>query len=347
VSAGTVSNVYNRPEVVREELRTRVLESAARLGFGGADPIGRNLRRGRAQALGIVMRERLAYAFEDMAAVEVLQGVSDAADPHELGLLILPAYPDRAAVTRGSGVRNAAVDGFVLYSLVGDDPLLDAVQQRRLPAVIIDAPAPPPDGFSFVGVDDYRVGRAAAEHLLRLGHRDIGVLSLRLSAHDRPGIASLDVQAGSTSHVARSRLAGAADALRAVGTDWRDVLVVRSTISSVAEGRTATRVLLDNAPAVTAVLALSDSLALGALAEARGRGLTVPVDLSVIGVDDTAPEAAQLTTIRQPHREKGRTATEMLIRSIDERPAPLPPRLLRTELVVRGTTAAPPPRAQP
>lgn len=341
VSPGTVSNVFNRPEVVREELRIRVLESAARLGFGGADPTARSLRSGRAHALGIVFRERLAYAFEDLAAVEMLKGVSDAADPHQLALMILPAYPEKGA-TSGSGVRNAAVDGLVLYSLAGDDPLIKAARQRRLPTVVVDAPPPSPHGFPFVGVDDLQIGRTAAEHLLTLGHRHLGVLSLRLSARDRPGIADLDVQARSTSHVARSRLAGAAGAVGAAGLDWADVPVVQCQLSTPAEGRAAARVLLDHVPGITAILALSDSLALGALTEAGHRGLAVPRDLSIIGVDDTAPESSQLTTIRQPHRDKGRIAADILIRELDQHTVSATPQLLPTELVVRQTTAAVP-----
>ncbi len=338
VSAGTVSNVYNRPEVVREALRLRVLDSAARLGFGGADPMARSLRSGRTHALGVIFRERLAYAFEDRAAVEVLRGVSDAADPHQLALMILPAYPEEGATT-GSGVRNAAVDGLLLYSLAGDDPLINAARQRRLPTVVVDAPAPPPDGFAFVGVDDQQVGRAAAGHLLELGHGRLGVISLRLSARDRPGLADLEVQARSTSHVARSRLAGAASAVSAAGLDWERVPVVQCQLSTPDQGRAATRMLLDHEPGITAILALSDSLALGALDEAARRRLDVPTDLSVVGVDDTAPASSQLTTIRQPHREKGRIATDLLIQQINQGKDGAMPRLLPTELVVRRTTA--------
>lgn len=340
VSPATVSNVYNRPEIVREEVRQRVLESAARLGFAGADPTARNLRRGRAQAIGIVLREHLGYAFEDMAAVRVLQGVADAADPHELALTILPAYPEQG--TRGGpAVRNAAVDGLLLYSLAGDDPLISAAAQRRLPTVVIDAPFPPPAGFGFVGVDDHQVGKIAAEHLLGLGHRQIGVLSLRLSARDRPGIASPRVQARSTSHVAHSRLAGAAEAVGAADLTWEAIPVVQCQVSTVPEGRAGAQVLLDHAPGLTAILALSDSLGLGARAAAYDRGLSVPEDISIIGIDDSAPPSEGLTTIRQPHRDKGRTATDLLVRDINSEGLPGEPRRLAIELVVRGSTGSP------
>jgi len=74
-------------------------------------PTARSLRSGRAHALGVVFRERLAYAFEDLAAVEMLQGVSDAADPHQLALTILPAYPEKGA-SSGSGVRTPPSTAF-------------------------------------------------------------------------------------------------------------------------------------------------------------------------------------------------------------------------------------------
>ena len=142
VSASTVSNVYNRPHVVSPELRERVLRAAAELGYGGPDPTARSLRSGRASALGVVIRERLAHAFEDTATVRVLQGVSDAADPHRLGLVIVPAYPEQGG-TDGPAVRHAAVDGLILYSLAGDDPLIEATRRRNLPIVIVDSPAAP------------------------------------------------------------------------------------------------------------------------------------------------------------------------------------------------------------
>src|SRR4051794_30620150 len=94
VSASTVSNVYNRPEVVSAALRARVLRAASELGFSGPAPAARFLRGGRPGAIGVVLRERLASSFQDPAAVRFLKGVSDAADPQQLGLLIVPAYPE-------------------------------------------------------------------------------------------------------------------------------------------------------------------------------------------------------------------------------------------------------------
>src|SRR5918992_194033 len=76
VSIGTASNAFNRPDLISEGLRDRVLEAASRLGYGGPDPAARRLRTGRTGALGLIFTDRLPYAFDDEAAVLFLRGVA-------------------------------------------------------------------------------------------------------------------------------------------------------------------------------------------------------------------------------------------------------------------------------
>jgi DNA-binding LacI/PurR family transcriptional regulator len=343
VSASTVSNVFNRPHVVSSGLRERVLRAASELGYGGPDPAARSLRSGRASALGVVIRERLAHAFEDAATVRVLQGVSDAADPHQLGLVIVPAYPENGTIG-GPAVRHAAVDGLILYSLAGDDPLIEAAARRHLPIVVIDSPAgadaPASGALDFVGIDERAAGETAVRHLLELGHRRLGVLSLRLSARDHPGRADVGRQARATASVPKGRLAGAARAAIGAGLDWTRIPVVQCQISSVEHGRAGAHALLDVDPDITAVFALSDALALGARIAAHERGVSVPGALSIVGFDDSVSASEGLTTIHQPLREKGRIATERLLRTLAGDPPARPRELLPTRLVVRGSTAA-------
>jgi DNA-binding LacI/PurR family transcriptional regulator len=342
VSPSTVSNVYNRPAVVSPELRERVLHAAAELGYAGADPAARSLRSGRTGAIGVVLRERLAYSFDDPAAVCFLQGVSDAADPQQLALVIVPAYPEQAGAY-SAAIGRAAVDGLLLYSLVADDPLVEASLQRRLPTVVIDSPAPGDlprtDRCGFVGIDERAAAQAAVGHLMELGHRRLGVLSLRLSARAESGPADEHSQARATASVARGRLEGAARAAGAAGVDRAGVAVEQCQVSDVSSGRAGAHALLDRAPDTTALFALSDPLALGARLAARDRGLSVPGDLSIVGFDDSAPEAEGLTTVHQPLREKGQAGAELVLRMLagEERPRTVLP----TRLVVRGSTAAP------
>src|SRR3954452_8107072 len=77
VSVMTASYTYNQPGRVSERSRARVLEAAARLGYAGPDPKARSLRRGSANALGVVLGEHLSYAFDDAGAVSFLAGVAD------------------------------------------------------------------------------------------------------------------------------------------------------------------------------------------------------------------------------------------------------------------------------
>jgi DNA-binding LacI/PurR family transcriptional regulator len=339
VSPSTVSNVYNRPDVVSHQLRERVLHAATELGYAGADPAARSLRSGRTGAIGVALRERLAYSFEDPAAVRFLQGVSDAADPQQLALVIVPAYPEQAGAY-SAAIGRAAVDGLLLYSLVADDPLVDASLARRLPTVAIDSPAPGDlvltDRCGFVGIDEHAAAEAAVGHLMELGHRRLGVLSLRLSAEAGSGPADARTQATATASVARGRLEGARRAAERAGVDWSTVAVEQCQISDVSSGRSGAHALLDRAPDTTALFALSDPLALGARLAARERGLSVPDDLSIVGFDDSAPESDGLTTVHQPLREKGRAGTELLLSMLagDERRRTVLP----TSLVVRGST---------
>jgi DNA-binding LacI/PurR family transcriptional regulator len=340
VSPSTVSNAFNRPERLSPALRERVLRTAAELGYGGPDPAARTLRRGHAGAVAVVLGRRLAYAFEDRATSEFLKGVSDATDAEQLALVLVPGLPADGAAD--AAIRNAAADGLIVYSLPADDPLVAAALQRRLPTAIVDSPAladlpdVPGEAPDFVGLDDDAGAEAAVRHLLELGHRRLGVLSLPLGAGAEPGpVAPGDHERASAS-VPKARLAGCARGLAAFGLGWEDVAVEQVRLPAEELGRTAAGALLDRSRGVTAIFAFSDQLALGARMAARDRG----VSLSVVGFDDTAPAAEGLTTVAQPLREKGRLAARRLLDTLAG-DAPPPAELLPARLVIRGSTSAP------
>ena len=94
ISPSTVSNAYNRPDQLSAALRERVLTAADRLGYAGPDPLGRNLRRRRAGAIGVLFSERLSDAFADPAATVFLEGLSAVAEEAEYGLFLVPAPAD-------------------------------------------------------------------------------------------------------------------------------------------------------------------------------------------------------------------------------------------------------------
>src|SRR3954468_24748371 len=123
VSVMTASYTYSRPDRVSPPARARVLRAAAELDYAGPDPRARSLRRGSTLTLGVVMGERLSYAFEDPGAVAFLAGVGAVCTDHGYGMTILPITGADEDVTR---VTDAAVDGFIVWTTSADDPVLDA-----------------------------------------------------------------------------------------------------------------------------------------------------------------------------------------------------------------------------
>lgn len=334
-----MSNAYNRPDQLSPQLRARVLDAARRLGYPGPDPVARSLRTRRAGAVGLIFTETLSYAFRDPAAVAFLEGLALACEQDSTGLLLVPAGP--ASDLDAQVVHRAAVDGFVVYSMPDDDVHLAAVLRRGLPAVIVDEPVGVP-GVDFVGIDDRGVCAAIGRHLADLGHRRVGVICARLRSNRNDGPADLDRQRGSTYALERLRLAGFADGLGARGVDWARVPVEERFDHTLEAGAHATRALLHRSPDLTAIACTTDVLALGALAEARRQGLSVPEELSLTGFDDVREAAAAgLTTVRQPMVDKGRTAGRLLLDPA-ERAEPRTVRL-RAQVVVRNSTARPRP----
>ncbi|MDQ4119293.1 MAG: LacI family DNA-binding transcriptional regulator [Actinomycetota bacterium] len=332
VSRTTVSNAYNRPDQLSAPLRERVLEAARRLGYPGPDPVARSLRTRRAGAVGLLLTEALSYAFRDPGATEFLEGLALACEKAGTGLLLVPVSPEHSEV---DAVYQAGVDGFVVYSVSEDDPHFQAVLQRPLPTVVCDQPSGI-DGVDRVGVDDRAGMQTLGRHLVELGHRRVGVLCMRLGGQRHDGPADELRQKNSSYSVQRERLSGLRDAFGEAGVQWSDIPVYERFEHTPEAGAAGAAQLLDAHPGITALVCTSDILAVGALREARDRGIRVPEDLSVAGFDGV-PEADRLglTTIRQPFREKGREAGRLLLDRGDRNTSAQV--TLRTELI-RGTT---------
>jgi DNA-binding LacI/PurR family transcriptional regulator len=333
VSVGSASQAFGRPELVSDEVRKKVLEAADALGYPGPDPVARRLRTGRAGAIGLIFAERLGYQFTDPTAPAFLRGIARGMEEAPTGLLLVPdsRYRDEAART----VREAAVDGFILYSTPQNDPRIEAALARRVPIVTVDQPrgAETP----FVGIDDRGAARSAAEHLRELGHERVGVLSF---------VTTLDPGAALELDLTVERLKGYEEGL---GPAWDPELVRIVRPNAPEPARAATLELLDLPEPPTAILAMSDILAIGALEAAARLGVSVPAQLSVVGFDN-GPAAEHtsppLTTVAQPNEEKGRLAAQWLMEDIERGAEPRRGReeILPTELVVRESTAPPPGR---
>ena len=231
-----------------------------------------------------------------------------------------------------------------MYSASDDDPYLQVVLQRHLPVVVVDQPKDVP-GTSRVCIDDRAAMAELARHVVELGHRDIGLLTMRLGRDrpeggGRPVVASRHRLQTPHFHVQRERVNGVYDALNDAGLDPESLTVVESYEHHPTSGGAAAEVALDANPRLTALMCTADVLAISAMDYLRARGIYVPGQMTVTGFDGI-PEALSrgLTTVKQPSLEKGRRAGQLLHS---------PPRsglpvidVLDTE-VIRGRTSGPP-----
>jgi LacI family transcriptional regulator len=233
-------------------------------------------------------------------------------------------------------VRSQQLAG-AIYCL-GDEmsPILGEIQRavdEGFSVVLVHSPMP---SVPTVCADNRQGGRLAAQHILGLGHRQIGIIS------------ALPLDEGMA-----DREGGFLDVLREAGMG-----VDRTSVPSmygnhqIEGGRQATLELLDHAPQLTAIFVLNDLMALGALDAVHSTGRRVPDEISIVGFDNI-PFAAlanpPLTTVGQPIRQLGEQAADLLLRVIEDGNAvpddnAQPNVLLPNELIVRGSTA--PPRAQ-
>ncbi|MDN4641400.1 LacI family DNA-binding transcriptional regulator [Agreia sp. PsM10] len=291
VAPMTVSYTYTRPDRVAPDTRARVLAAARRLGYSGPDPVARSLRSGATGNLGVVMGEHLSYAFEDPQAARFLAGVSSVCVENRLGLVLIPSTGRPDDVDR---VREAAVDGFVLWTTDDSDAVLEAVAATGRPAAIQGGPTAP--GISVVSPDDRSAARAIASHMLA-GASSPLILSMPLDRERRAGLHRRpDTSVGFP--VTRARLEGYRDATEEAGRLWRDMPVAVVARHSRDEARRATEdALAQMRPDV--VIAMSDQLAAGAL-DVLGSSIAVS------GWDDSElAQALGFSSVSQSLYEQG------------------------------------------
>jgi len=331
VSSMTVSNAFSRPDQLSVALRQRILAAAAELGYVGPDPAARTLARGLTGTVGILSTESLRYAFTDEFSAIFLSSIAEELARGGLALTILP--PDGTGTVVPA--RDVAMDAAIVYSCrLGADGV-GWLRRRGLPLVQVDQPFDP--AVTSINIEDRAGARAAAQHVVELGHRQVAVLV----------IGDGDPTDDSGSHQG-NRMLGWRDALDPAGVD---PVVVHCPVSAEDSAFAAVQALFAAPDRPTALLCFSDALAAGALRAARAAGLDVPTDLTIVGYDDS-PLAQRtdppLTTVSQDAVGKGRAAAAALVEALERRRQGLPPEIkhivLPTRLVIRSSSAPPKPR---
>ncbi len=332
VSRSTASNVFNNPAIVRPELRERVMSAALSLGYLGPDPKGRMLRAGaKLNAVAVLPPARwsVAQSLANPVFSQFLRGVGVACDEIGASLVLVPDTPG------SGGIRNALVDGLI-FARVEHLAEVEPAQLRRLPFAVVDFDPGP--GIGSVRVDARAGARAAARHLVDLGHRRFAIMAfLRGAGPPRLHAASparpVDCAGMPTD---QQKYRGYGDALAEAGIAIDAVPMVQADPWDPV----AADLLLDAAPEATAVLSMTVMQALAVVGAARRRGLSVPGDLSVVGYNDM-PDAARadppLTTVDSRTAEKGTAAARMVFAGGTPRHEILEPRL-----IVRASAGPPP-----
>jgi LacI family transcriptional regulator len=315
VDPSVVSRVLSRdPRLsIREETRQRVLEVAGRLNYR-PNTAARTLKTARSMAIGMVVPDLANVVYSTIAA-----GVEQVAST--AGYVLLVATGSAA---QHLGVLVGRVDG-LLITIATSQTLRPEALSGPVPVLLVNRKEPL--GVPSIIVDDEAGAVLATEHLISLGHQRI--------AH---------VAGPQEADTARRRLAGYGAALEQAGIPASPELVAEVNFDEAGGHLAATR-LLRMDPRPTALFVANIRAAMGAMAAARGLGLRVPKDVSIVGFHDV--ELAEyvdppLSTVRMPLAEMGREAADALFRLIEGNSAEdivvsKPP-----ELVVRGSSGPPP-----
>ncbi len=319
VSVATVSNVLNSPEVVAVGTRDRVLQVIEELGYQ-PNRRAQALQQQRTFSIGYRMpSETTGFALDAF-----LHRMVERAGAADLDIVLFAPEPGQSELDAYEGmIRRGAVDGFVISGTGHGDERIGYLLDRGFPFVTFGRTDVGGE-HSWVDVDGRAGVRKAVDHLVALGHRSVGFIGW-----PEGSLAGDD------------RLDGYRDALEAAGIVFDISLVVRGE-NKLAEGARAMGELLDRPKSPTAVVAVQDFMALGAMDELRDRGVAIGSDIAVVGFDDIPASAVAvppLTTVQQPMDGVGEAVVEMLLARLAEGKESSPrERLVEPRLVIRKSS---------
>src|SRR6476620_10925960 len=294
VSTATVSRVLSRPQVVSPETRRRVLHAVKTMAYA-PNSAAKNLRTLRTTKLLVTVPD-ISNPFFSL----ILQGIEDAAQRAGYSVLVGDTQHDRLREERYSlMLKRKEADGLIFlgHRLPKQGAELVRAMAPRCAPVVNGCEFNPRLGIPGVHIDNAKAASEAMDHLYRLGHRRIGVVTGPL-----------------VSPLSRDRLKGASARAQTARAE-RDFVVVTGDFSIESGAHGAERLLGRREPP-TAIFCFNDEMAMGALETAKRHGLRVPLDLSLIGFDDIRFARCidpPLTTVAQPMRAIGEGTVQLLL----------------------------------
>ncbi len=322
VGIGTVSRVLNNSANVTTETRERVITVARKLNYQ-PHAFAQALARKRSNTLSAIIPFFTNYFF-----IEVLQGVQETLSSLGYDLIIHGANnQQQVAEYLQRSMRKGRVDGTLLFSLELPEHFVEEFRQQKVPLVLVDTFHP---AFDSIRVDNAGGATIATEHLISLGHRNIGMINANLQ-----------------SAPARERLASFRQTLQQAGIQIPDGNIVNSAeekndgFSRESGFRGMMEFLGRGLPLPTAFFVSSDIQAIGVLAALRERNIRVPEDVAIVSFDDVElAKNFDLTTMRQPMFKMGELAVKKMIERIEHPEAPVSSVSFKPGLVIRASCGA-------
>jgi LacI family transcriptional regulator len=316
VSTATVSRSLSHPHRVRLDTRQAVQQAIAHLGYM-PDAAGRALASGRTKTVGCLIPTLDHAIFA--SSTHALQ-IALAESGYQL-LVASHNYNPEQELALADALMQRGVDALVLVGSHHHPQLWKMILDWRKPALLTWACDP---RLPSIGFDNHAIAAMAAQHLLDLGHKRIGMISGYTKHNDR----------------AEARVTGLRDTMARAGLSLAGHALSEQALN-IQGGRLGLIDLLKAKVPPTAILCGNDLLATGALLEAQRQGINVPQDLSICGIDnhELASEMNPgLTTVSLPTQDLGRLAAAHILSALAGEPTS-PQTLLPFELMVRGTTA--------
>ncbi|MDM5339605.1 LacI family DNA-binding transcriptional regulator [Fictibacillus enclensis] len=328
VSVTTVSRALNGYSDVNEKTREKIKAVARELQYS-PNLLARSLVMKKTKTIGLLVSGMRIEGSKDNFTYEVLCGINDCAGERGYDLILFSTNSEQQQQkTYNQLCQERKVDGVILQGIKTDDPYLKEVVESDIPCVLVDIPIES-DSVGYVTTNNKQGAKIAVDHLIELGHRQIGMIN----GHEQ-------------AFVSKQRLQGYQEALDQAKIDYQEQYVVNGSFLE-SEAEVQAEKLLHAHPEITAVFCASDLMALGAMKAARRMGKRIPDDLSVAGFDNimlASYSSPTLTTIAQDRYQIGFESAILLIDMLEGKDG-THKKVLKTSLVKRESTQLKPTRS--
>ena len=321
VSPGTVSKALNDKQGVGNDLRKKIKSEAEQMGYK-PNPIAQRLSTNKSNTIGVFMLNRDNIRLRESFGIEIVDGITEQANQAQYDILLFTitkdTYNQRSYLEL---CRERKVEGAIFISLCLDDPHIEEIKKAQMPVAVIDVNLEG-ENLGYVTSDNYSGIEQALDYLFEMGHRKIGFIGSCEGAE-----------------VSQIRMQAYQDYMKKAGL-YNEQYVWRGDFSKESGHQVAEKIVASS-DKPTALIAVSDLMALEIMKTFREAGIAVPEDISIIGFDDI-PAARYsdpaLTTVAQDGIGLGKEATKFILDNLAGEKTSVA-KLLPTELVIRDSVA--------